>query len=102
MVDKRIAEDKIEIMRLEAEKEGLKTAFEACNEQYNQLQQKVCLLEGIAQNYGATIDMLKSKQAEEENQRNHSHLNSLNLKYVVILVAILTIGMALAYIKLTT
>ena len=78
-IDKRIAEDEIEIKRLEAEKDGLETEVEACNEQYNQLQQRVRLLEGIAQNYEATIDELKSKQAEQENRINCTQKKSLSL-----------------------
>lgn len=102
-IDKRIEEDKTKIRRLETEKEETKSAFEAYNEKYKKLQQKVHLLDGIARSYEATIETLKS-QAEQENRSNTSRkfmpeLGLLKYIMIVVVVSLLVIitGIALAY-----
>lgn len=79
-VEKRITEDENKITKLEMEKEELKAALKACDEEYRELQQTMAMHDDKAKSYQATIDKLKSELAEHKSElaehcqeRNKTH-----------------------------
>lgn len=75
---KLVTEREEKIKKLQREKNSLNDAFEVSDKRYQELQQKMALVKGIAKHYEAIIDQLKDKlsKQDEDNNRQQSSCTS--------------------------